>query len=136
MTIHLSIVLFLPLATGLIGAFLPRGLARWAVLAGTVAVLAYVVVMLFDFESGGGLQWVTDDEWIPDLGIHYSLGVDGLNLFMVALTAVAWVPCTLVAAFSEPERPKLFFFNLGWPRPPCSARSWRRTWRSSSSSST
>jgi len=112
-TIHLSIVLFLPLATGLIGAFLPRGLARWAVLAGTVAVLAYVVVMLFDFESGGGLQWVTDDEWIPDLGIHYSLGVDGLNLFMVALTAVAWVPCTLVAAFSELERPKLFFFNLG-----------------------
>ncbi|HEY7453003.1 MAG TPA: NADH-quinone oxidoreductase subunit M [Thermoleophilaceae bacterium] len=112
MTIHLSIVLFLPLATGLIGAFLPRGLARWAVLAGTVAVLAYVIVMLFDFESGGGLQWVTDDEWIPDLGIRYSLGVDGLNLFMVALTAVAWVPCTLVAAFSELERPRLFFFNL------------------------
>jgi NADH-quinone oxidoreductase subunit M len=111
-TIHLSIVLFLPLATGLAGAFLPRGLARWAVLAGTVAVLAYVIVMLFDFESGGGLQWVTDDEWIPDLGIRYSLGVDGLNLFMVALTAVAWVPCTLVAAFSELERPRLFFFNL------------------------
>jgi NADH-quinone oxidoreductase subunit M len=111
-TIHLSIVLFLPLATGLIGAFLPRGLARWAVLAGTVAVLAYVIVMLFDFESGGGLQWVTDDEWIPDLGIRYSLGVDGLNLFMLALTAVAWVPCTLVAAFSEPDRPRLFFFNI------------------------
>ena len=35
MTIHLSIVLFLPLAAGVIGAFLPRGVARWAVLAGT-----------------------------------------------------------------------------------------------------
>ena len=112
MTIHLSIVLFLPLATGLVGAFLPRGLARWAVLAGTVAVLAYVVVMLVDFESGGGLQWVTDDEWISELGIRYSLGVDGLNLFMVALTAIAWVPCTLVAAFSGTDRPRLFFFNL------------------------
>jgi NADH-quinone oxidoreductase subunit M len=111
-TIHLSIVLFLPLATGLIGAFLPRGLARWAVLAGTVAVLAYVVVMLFDFEPGGGLQWVTDDGWISDLGIRYMLGVDGLNLFMIALTAIAWVPCTLVAAFSEQDRPRLFFFNL------------------------
>ena len=112
MTIHLSIVLFLPLAAGLVGAFLPRGLARWAVLAGTVAVLAYVVVMLVDFESGGGLQWVTDDEWISELGIRYSLGVDGLNLFMVALTAIAWVPCTLVAAFSGTDRPRLFFFNL------------------------
>ena len=112
MTIHLSIVLFLPLAAGLVGAVLPRGLARWAVLAGTVWVLAYVVVMLADFDSGAGLQYVTDDEWISELGISYKLGVDGLNLFMVALTAIAWVPCTLVAAFREHDRPKLFFFNL------------------------
>jgi NADH-quinone oxidoreductase subunit M len=111
-TIHLSIILFLPLATGLLGAFLPRDQARWAVLAGTVAVLAYVIVLLADFDSGAGLQYVTDDEWIPELGIRYQLGIDGLNLFMVALTAVAWVPCTLVAAFREHERPKLFFFHM------------------------
>jgi NADH-quinone oxidoreductase subunit M len=111
-TIHLSIVLFLPLFTGLLGALLPRGLARWAVLAGTVAVLAYVVVMLADFDSAGGLQYVTDDEWISELGVRYSLGVDGINLFMIALTAIAWVPCTLVAAFGELDRPRLFFFSL------------------------
>lgn len=112
MTIHVSIVLFLPLATALVGAFLPRDMVRWAVLAGTVAVLAYTIVMLVDFDSGGGLQYVTDDRWIPELGIRYQLGVDGLNLFMVALTAIAWVPCTLVAAFREHDRPKLFFFHL------------------------
>jgi NADH-quinone oxidoreductase subunit M len=113
MTIHLSIVLFLPLAAGLIGAVLPRGLARWAVLTGTVWVLAYVVVMIADFDSSAdGLQYLTDDEWISELGISYKLGVDGLNLFMIALTAIAWVPCTLVAAFREHDRPKLFFFNL------------------------
>jgi NADH-quinone oxidoreductase subunit M len=111
-TIHLSIVLFLPLATGLTGALLPRGMTRWAVLASTVAVLAYVVVMLFDFESGGGLQWVTSDEWISELGIRYTLGVDGLNLFLIALTAVAWVACTLVAAFTVVDRPRLYFFHL------------------------
>lgn len=113
MTIHLSIVLFLPLAAGIAGALLPRGFARWAVLAGTVAVLAYVVAMLIDFEPGGGLQWVTDDGWITELGIRYQLGVDGVNLFMIALTAIAWVPCTLVAAFSAVDRPRLFFFQLG-----------------------
>jgi len=111
-TIHLSIVLFLPLAAGLVGAVLPRGLARWAGLAGALAVLAYVAVMLVDFESGGGLQWVTDDEWISELGIRYSLGVDGLNIFLIALTAIAWAACTLVAAFAETDRPRLFFFNL------------------------
>jgi NADH-quinone oxidoreductase subunit M len=113
MTIHLSIVLFLPLATGLIGALLPRGLARWAVLAGTVAVLAYAIVLLADFDSSArGLQYVTDDEWISELGIRYQLGIDGINLFMIVLTAAAWVACTLVAAFREHDRPKLFFFNL------------------------
>jgi NADH-quinone oxidoreductase subunit M len=112
MTIHLSIVLFLPLATGISGAFLPRDMTRWAVLAGTVAVLAYVVAMLVDFDTGGGLQWITNDEWISELGISYSLGVDGLNLFLIALTAVAWVACTLVAAFSRVERPRLYFFHL------------------------
>jgi NADH-quinone oxidoreductase subunit M len=111
-TIHLSIVLFLPLATGVVGAFLPRGISRWTVLGSTVAVLAYVVVMLIDFEPGGGLQYVTNDEWISELGISYKLGVDGLNLFMIALTAIAWVPCTLVAAFSVVDRPRLYFFHL------------------------
>jgi NADH-quinone oxidoreductase subunit M len=112
-TIHLSIVLFLPLACALVAALLPPRLGRSAVLAGPLLVLAYVVVMLADFDAGGGLQYVTDDEWIPDLGIRYTLGVDGLNLFMIALTAVAWVPCTFVAAFTQLERPRLFFFNMG-----------------------
>ncbi len=113
MTIHLSIVLFLPLAAGLVGAFLPARAGRWVVLASTVAVLGYVIAILIDFESGSpGLQYVTNDKWIPELGVRYQLGIDGLNLFMVALTAIAWVPCTLVACFREPDRPRLFFFNL------------------------
>jgi NADH-quinone oxidoreductase subunit M len=112
-TVHLSIVLFAPLATGLLGAVLPRGWARWSVLAGTLVVLGYAMVMLADFESGaGGLQYATDDEWIGELGIRYQLGVDGLNLFMVVLTALAWVPCTLWAAIREHDRAKLYFFNL------------------------
>jgi NADH-quinone oxidoreductase subunit M len=112
MTIHLSIMLFLPLATGLLGAFIPREQARWVVLAGSVAALGYAIAILIDFEPGGGLQYVTDDSWIPELGIRYQLGIDGLNVFMVALTTIAWVPCTLVAALREHDRPRFFFFNL------------------------
>ncbi len=113
MTFHLTIILFVPLLTGLVGAFLPRDAARWTVLIGTLIVLAYAVAILIDYEPGGGLQYVTNDEWIPELGIHYALGVNGISLFMIALTAIAWVPCALVAAFSELDRPRLFFFHLG-----------------------
>src|SRR5215208_4223690 len=112
-TIHLSIVIFLPLVTGLIAAFLPRGLGRWLVLLGTVGVLAYWIAMLIDFPtSGGDLHYVTQDRWIDELGISYALGVDGLNLFLIGLTAVLWVAATLAACLREWDRPRLFFFHM------------------------
>jgi NADH-quinone oxidoreductase subunit M len=123
LTIHLTLVVFMPLAAGLVSAFLPARYARWLVLGATIGVLGYVIAMLADFPRGeGGLQYVTDDEWIPELGIRYSLGIDGLNLFLVALTAILWVASALWAfvrgagTSAEPpawaDRPRLFFFNL------------------------
>jgi NADH-quinone oxidoreductase subunit M len=113
-TIHLSIVIFMPLVAGLAGALVPARTARWLMLAATAGVLGYAIAMIADFPRGeGGLQYITDDEWIPELGIRYSLGIDGLNLFLVALTAMLWVASTLWAAFREQERPRLFFFHLG-----------------------
>ena len=112
-TIHLSLVVFLPLVTGLIAAFLPRGLGRWVVLLGTFGVLAYWIAMLADFpQSGSELQYVTQDAWIDELGVSYALGVDGLNLFLIGLTAILWVGATLAACFREWDRPRLFFFHM------------------------
>jgi NADH-quinone oxidoreductase subunit M len=112
-TIHLSIVIFLPLVTGLLAAFLPRGLGRWVVLLGAVGVLAYWIAMVADFPTTGGeLKYVTQDQWIDELGISYALGVDGLNLFLIGLTAVLWVGATLAACFREWDRPRLFFFHM------------------------
>src|SRR5919204_252462 len=110
---YLSILIFMPLTAGLLGALLPARFARWLVLGASVAVLGYAIAALAGFDSGkAGLQYVTDRSWISELGIRYQLGVDGLNLFLILLTAIAWVPATLWAAFSEQVRPRLFFFNL------------------------
>ena len=38
-----------------------------------------------------GLQHVVDESWIPDLGVRYQLGVDGISVFLVLLTARAVV---------------------------------------------
>ncbi len=112
-TFHLSILVFLPLAAGLLGAFLPARVTRWVVTGATVLVLAIVVWMIADFDKGsGGLHYVTDDAWISELGIRYSLGVDGLSLFLLFLTAVAWVFAAVWSAIRETERVRLYFFHL------------------------
>jgi NADH-quinone oxidoreductase subunit M len=109
----LSVLIFLPVLTGLLGAFLPARLARLAVVAGSVAVLVYALVLLFDYpSSGGGMKWAVDETWIRELGVHYSLGVDGLNLFLILLTAGLWVPATVAASLREWDSPRVFFFNM------------------------
>ena len=35
-----------------------------------------------------------DVTWISELGIHYKLGVDGINLFLILLTALLWLAAT------------------------------------------
>jgi NADH-quinone oxidoreductase subunit M len=113
MTIHLSIVVFLPLAAAIVAAFLPARIGRWLVVAGSVAVLGYAIAMIADFDrDAAGLQYVTDDTWIAELGIRYQLGVDGLNLFLIALTALLWVPAMHWAAELERDRQRTFLFHM------------------------
>jgi NADH-quinone oxidoreductase subunit M len=112
-TVHLSIVLFWPLALAAVAAVLPRRLAPVAALLGALVPLGYAIVMLFDFQAGDGLQYVTDDAWIEDLGIRYLLGVDGLNLWLVALTALLFAASALWIVLRPPAvRPRLFTFHL------------------------
>src|SRR3954453_6384649 len=110
----LSILLWLPLAAVLVGALLPRRYVGWPALLGAVGTLGISVWLIVDYTgSERGLQHVVDTTWISQLGIHYKLGIDGLNLFLVALTAVLWVAAVLAAGFRDWERPRAFFFWLG-----------------------
>ena len=114
MTVHLSILLWLPAVGGLVGALLGRRTAAWAALAGSALALAYSVVAVVRFKSGSGLQFVTDDVWIRTLGTHYKLGLDGLNLFLVLLTTVVFTASIAWAARREDvARPGLFYFWMG-----------------------
>ncbi|MBA3327860.1 MAG: NADH-quinone oxidoreductase subunit M [Solirubrobacterales bacterium] len=109
---HLSIMLWLPLAFGVLGLLAPRWAGRAAVL-GTLLTLAYAITYVVDFDAAeGALQYVTDETWIAELGISYKLGIDGLNLFLVLLAAILWFASTLWALRQEWERPGLFYFHM------------------------
>jgi NADH-quinone oxidoreductase subunit M len=112
--VTLSAIIFLPLVIGLLASFAPRRQVGLIASAGSAAVLVYAIVLLAGYPSAGGaMKWGVNDTWIRELGIHYSLGVDGLNLFLIVLTALLWVPATIAAARREWDSPRVFFFNLG-----------------------
>ena len=114
MTIHLSIILFWPMALALLAAFMPRRIAPFFTVLGALVPLGYAVALLLDFDHAKeGLQYVTDDRWIEELGIRYSLGVDGLSLWLIALTALLFAFSAVWLAVRPYERPKLFAFHMG-----------------------
>ena len=79
--------------------------------------LGLAIGLVADFDAGAaGLQHVVDESWIPDLGVRYQLGVDGISVFLVLLTAVLWFAATLWSALrDEPGdgRSRLYYFLVG-----------------------
>jgi len=110
----IQVLLWLPLAVGLACLLLPRRYVGWWSLAGSIVTLGLAIWLLADFVPGvAGIQHVVDESWIPGLGVRYQLGVDGLSIFMVLLTAIAWLAGTAFSVLRKPDRPELYFLMFG-----------------------
>ncbi len=117
MTLHLSFLIWAPAAFALVGAIV-GGRSRPTVCGllaglGTLTSLGYAIALVADYKAGGGLQYVTDEQWIRELGVHYKLGADGLNLFLVLLTSVLFTATTLWALSEPREQPGQFWLHIG-----------------------
>jgi NADH-quinone oxidoreductase subunit M len=109
----LSILIWLPLVCGVAGAILglrSERLPGLVALVGSVVALGLAIGYIANYHVGGGLQHVTDVVWISSLGIHYKLGVSGLNVMLVGLTTLLFAAAILSANLRDWERPKLFYF--------------------------
>jgi NADH-quinone oxidoreductase subunit M len=147
----LSILIWLPAACGLLGALIPIGSPhargggepksdaattsrKWSLpgllaLTGATVALGLAIAYVVQYGPGShGLKDVTDIVWISELGIHYKLGVSGLNVLLVGLTALLFFAAVLALNLrSTPheeseasrgaesgtgpiDRPRLFYF--------------------------
>lgn len=114
MGIPLWIAIALPAAGGLLAASIGGKTGRLVALASALATAVLALLYFFDYPLGSGeLRYVTDARWIPELGIHFRIGLDGLALALFTMTAVVWVPATAWAALHPHEREREFLFLLG-----------------------
>ena len=90
----ISILIVLPLVGAVILAFVPRGndnATRWIALLTVLVEFALSVALFLGFRSTADAQFVERVAWIPQLGISYYVGVDGLSLLLVVLTTFLMV---------------------------------------------
>ena len=111
----LSILIWLPLAISVVASIaVPRHLIGRVTALGSLVTLGIAISFVARFHVGhAGLQFVTDTVWIASLGIHYKLGLDGLNVILVLLTTMLFSASLIWASFKEWDRPRLFFLHFG-----------------------
>jgi NADH-quinone oxidoreductase subunit M len=111
----LTLTLFAPLAGALLVALVPAARqesARLVALAASLATLALAVVLASRFRTGeAGFQLGQTAEWVPAFGVSYKVGVDGVSLPLVLLTAVL-TPLAVAGSWRMAERPRSYLALL------------------------
>jgi len=109
----LSILIWLPIGAGLgVLALGDRriGAGRWLALAAALATLALTVPLWSGFDTTtAALQFPEKLAWIPRFEAYYALGVDGISLPLIVLTAFMTVPVVIAAWTVIESRPAQYY---------------------------
>ena len=98
-------VTFLPLLGALLLLFVPKAERRTfelGALAFTVADFLLSVPLWFQYDrASAAVQWAYSTDWIPSIGVKFSVGMDGISLVLFLLTTllgfiVVWCSFTAI----------------------------------------
>src|SRR5579863_8131143 len=81
-------------------------LPKYLALAFSLLTLVVVIIIAVKFQVGGpNYQFTETYSWIPAFGVHYALGVDGIALVLIAMSAVL-MPVVILASWNDADSGK------------------------------
>src|SRR6266566_4837858 len=112
----LTVIGAIPLAGALVIAIIPAAssddkavfgprdlLTKRIALVTSLVTLGMTVAMAVKFSpSGPAFQFVEIHQWIPEFGLHYAVGVDGIALVLIGMTAVL-MPVVILASWHDAD---------------------------------
>ena len=111
----LTTIVLAPVAGALMILLIPEKEERIIKITAAVATFVSLVLSIYAFvaydQELGGLQFLQDIIWVDRLGISYSVGVDGISLPLVLLTAIV-IFSGVFASWDMHYRVKEFFIFL------------------------
>jgi len=109
----LTVITFFPLLSVLIMLFIPReeeqSIKRLAVGLSFIPLLLAIYLWLAYDQAAGGFQFEHTAAWIPVIKVNYHVGVDGLSVPLIFLTALLTTLCMIYSSFTIKTRVKEFF---------------------------
>jgi NADH-quinone oxidoreductase subunit M len=111
----LSALIFTPIVAGVVLLAFPAEQKDWirrVALAAAVLILLMAFGLYFSYDPGkGGYQFLEEAAWLPQFGISYKLGIDGISLPLVLLSGLVIFSGVLVS-WNVEDRPWEFFSFL------------------------
>lgn len=113
----ISNVITLMIAVPLIGAVITfltrsRAQARIVALIASIVPLILSLQMYMEFDkTSRAMQFVENYQWIPSIGVNYTVGVDGIGFPLVLLSTIVSV-LVIIYSWGEDKKPNQFFALL------------------------
>jgi NADH-quinone oxidoreductase subunit M len=109
----LSFLIWLPIGAGVLILLLGDRnivIGRWLALAASLATLVLTVPLWAHFDTTtAAMQFIEKLAWIPRFRAFYALGVDGISLPLIVLTAFMTVPVVIAAWTVIESRPAQYY---------------------------
>lgn len=105
------ILLIIPLLAGILASLLRKESVRMFALIASLLQLGITVYAFTQFNSDMADQFLAHYNWLPDMGISFKVGMDGISILLVALTNFL-MPLIILSSFSREIRNASAFYAL------------------------
>lgn len=106
-----TLLIFFPLAVGLL-LFVSKGnQAKWIAFIAALIELVITGIVMVQFERNASVQFQTNITWITSLGLSFNVGLDGISLPLVFLTNLL-VPLIILSSFTKDQNKPNTFYGL------------------------
>jgi NADH-quinone oxidoreductase subunit M len=106
-----TLLILIPLIGGLLAWASGSKSARYIALATSIATLGLAIYAIVNFDSSAGEQFSLSLPWIKAIGSNFHVGMDGISILLVALTAFL-VPVILLSTKDERYSNPALFYGL------------------------
>lgn len=94
------LLLIIPVFFALSVLVIPQNFVRIYSLLGGIASLVLTIVIGMNYQAASGYHSIVSQEWLPNLGLTFNLGYDGISILMLSLTS-GLIPIILLSNYSR-----------------------------------